>query len=340
MPQLLDLEDVFSTDDDPHARREFAGDPHASPRAGGVGDCQHVGPGLGDAHVLENGGPGAVAVVNVEPEGPLVADRLGIEFEHDVGHAELGEGGGKVAAVETEAGDDHVVGEFLAVRRRGAVGEPPAAPPRLREAVEPAGEDHGEQRRGGHREHGCGQECLVVVAVEQAGFGAAGAEHERKLTDLSECGTGEQTRPRRIAGQQRRDGGHRGLPQHDRQHRDGHQRGVFGKKPNVEEHADRDEEQARQRIAKRQHLGECLVAVLALREQKAREKGPKGEREADLSGDRGGAKAGEHDGHQKELAVSQSHHRVEDSGHEDAADGEHRRHGRETCRHGGDRVGE
>ena len=67
MPQFLDLEDIFGTDDDPHARREFASDLNAPPRASGVGDRQHVSPRPSDAHVLENGGPGAVAVVNVEP---------------------------------------------------------------------------------------------------------------------------------------------------------------------------------------------------------------------------------------------------------------------------------
>ena len=109
LPQFVDLGDVFAPHQDPHGRRELACHPHAAAGAGRVGDGEHEAPRPGDARMLEHCGPRTVAVVDVEPQGPLAADGDGIELQHDVRHAELREGGGEVPTVEAEAGDDHVI---------------------------------------------------------------------------------------------------------------------------------------------------------------------------------------------------------------------------------------
>ena len=95
----------------------------------------------------------------------------------------------------------------------------------------------------------------------------------------------------------------------------------------VQQHADRDEEDAAERVAERQHIGQGLEAVVGLRDDEAREEGTERERHPERGRDVRGAEPNEDDREREDLAVAELGDTAESPRHgEPPADDERRDH--------------
>jgi len=125
-----------------------------------------------------------------------------------------------------------------------------------------------------------------------------------KLADLGQRHAGEQGGPKRQPGKERRKARGGRFYEQNRERRQRQENGMLQKKPDVEQHADRDEKEAGEDVAKGQDIAQRLMAVLRFRDDQPGEKRAQGEREPRRVGQPGYRHEHRDGRDQKELAAA------------------------------------
>ncbi len=236
---------------------------------------------------------------------------------------------GQEPAADPEADHHHVARALAGVavdRRRRRPSRPPAQP----------GAGHrrrggGQARRDQHGQHRRRQEELVAGAVEQAVAATDLHQHERELADLRQPEADRGHRAHRVAERRGRGAASHRLGPDDHRRQPEHQRPALGGGADVDQHADRDEEDAGEDVAERRHVGEHLVAVLGLRDQEPGDEGAQGEREAERVGRPGEAQADRERAEHEQLAAARAHDEVEEPRHQEPGGDHHQHHRQERA---------
>ena len=102
-------------------------------------------------------------------------------------------------------------------------------------------------------------------------------EDKGKFADLGQGHPGQDRRPKRRADRQHRRGSrHKFADDHGADY--GHdEQGIFQNHARIHEHADRDEKQAVEAVAKGEHLGQGLVTVFGFGDDESGDKGAEGD---------------------------------------------------------------
>jgi hypothetical protein len=127
---------------------------------------------------------------------------------------------------------------------------------------------------------------------QHAQFEGVASEHEREFTDLRQIETGQRRNSQRAARQPDGECRHDSLCQERDQGDRGNQSEMLERDCRNEEHAQRDEEQAREQVPERSHLCMDLVAELAAGQHEAGQERAEGHRQAQRRTGRGGPDAG------------------------------------------------
>ena len=172
-----------------------------------------------------------------------------------------------------------------------------------------------EKRRRHERQRSHRQEGLVVVAGEQAQRQPRGGQHERELADLRQPQAAPEGDVERPAAEHDRAGRDDGLQDDYRDRRANDDQRLLDEQRQVEQHADRGEEDAAEQHAERNDVGERLLAVLRLGDDQPRQKRSDGEREPGRGAHQGRADRKEADAEGEEIAVPLRHHPIERPAH-------------------------
>ena len=270
--------------------------------------------------------------VAVDGRHPPVAQRLeqlAALLDHDIGHPRPSQGLADRAADAAVTHQNDMVPErrVLGGRHR-LVGCAPLqggehARPGLRPAAEPGGGLECERIEADAKQR-AGHDETLSFRRQQAERQTEGREDEGELTDLGQARGDHQRRVQRVAEQEHDAERGERLADHDDQQDGEHLQRVLHQDRGIEEHADGDEEQDRERVLQRQRIRGGLVTQVGAVDDDPGEEGAQREGHAEerCGPDRDADRHGE-DREGEELARAQPRHPLQHPGHRPPSDHHH-----------------
>ena len=193
-------------------------------------------------------------------------DALGGEVNHPIGNRRGAQHPDEMATVEPETRHDHV---SRAAPCRGSSmrsNDPPGQAKTSTERDGTRGREHGH--------HGDRHHHLVGEILDQAQPVTASGEDEGQLADLRERKAGGDPGSRRIAEDRQHQPDPNRLERHDAEREAGDRAEMLRCQLEVEEHPDRDEEEAVEDVPQRPGFGEDLVLDVGARDQDPARRAP------------------------------------------------------------------
>ena len=145
-------------------------------------------------------------------------------------------------------------------------------------------------------------------------------KHEPELAELSKPDPGKPHRPCRETHRRRRERGEDALAKHESSEQEGRLERVAQEDPAVEHHSERDEEDAYEGAAKRDHVTHGAVLELGIGDDDAAEESAQGQRQAGQGRQPGRADADGQNGEYEHLAAALGVDPAQDAGNQDPGD--------------------
>jgi hypothetical protein len=195
--------------------------------------------------------------------GSRLGDRLRVHFDDDVRCANCLEHLGELLTRRTEPENDDMVLQLGRLFRWPCAAAQPGEPCRYERVKlfrRPGGSCL-QERRQDHGQHGGCEKELVELGVQKTQFEPWLCQDEGKLTDLRQRHASEYGHPKGIT-EDETDAPSDGRLDKDQADEPGEKRQRVGERPDIKQHADRDEEQAAEGIPEWHDLAQYLVAIL------------------------------------------------------------------------------
>ena len=262
----------------------------------------------------------------MEPLAPRVRDALRVDVDEDVRDARLEEDARDVRAVQPGA-DDHDVPRERRLRLFAGILDG------LRQAHGERGPGRDEERREDERPDRRGEDDLPRLAREERERDPGRREDERELPHVGEGERRAQRRPReRCPRRAARAKAAAVLMPTRATTTPATSSGMPGEEAGLEEHPDRDEEEAREQVVERRESRGDLVDVVAFAEDDPRGERAHRGRDARLLARRDHREDEDHDRAREDLAASHAGDAVEEARGRAPRDGDENRHARDRER--------
>ena len=289
-----------------HLRRDQRRDLRDALRGDAVIDGEHQDAGAFDADLLEHARTRCVARFDRHAAGALLADRGRVQLERDDPQPECGQRLDHRSPGRAIADHDGVV-----LQRVGDLGHATLAPAMTRH--QPAAElVH--QRGAGDRQHRDDQEDLVGAFGQHVGAAADLCQNKRELADLRQQQSRSHPDPAGLPQDPRRERDDRRLAGDDHDQSPEHGPRAVDDHRRIEQHADRDEEQAGERVAERLDLRHRVAMEVRVGEQNARQECAKRHGHAKTRGHDRHRQTERRQGEHEELATARAAHQFEHLG--------------------------
>ncbi len=251
----------------------------------GIGDDHGARP--GDACRLQDLRTVGVAEDDVDALGAGLGNALRVDVESDEGNPFDGEEFRDAPAGAAIAADDHVLAQLEAMHRdivdhRGLVR--PVAAPQVAGQARGAGDQEG---RDEHRHQHGGERDLERAEADQLELVGEPDQHQAELAALRQLGRCAQTGDQRRSCHPRNQQHYRGLAADQQNHGQQQLVDIGEHVLDVQHHADGDEEEAEQDVAKRADVGFDMVAVGSFGNKHAADEGAQCQRQSGLRGQEG-----------------------------------------------------